>query len=146
MNINDHTSPGKLEHYSFWWSEVRLVLAAIALFLGGYPLIYKIMPSGLTSSLLTISWLISGVVSVYLAYRWNAGGQRLFGQKEMKDTVAFWVMVISGVNLGLVAIIDKNIGMSISSNKVIFIAVGVLYLLAAYHLHKRWKSNGEKIF
>lgn len=151
MDINDHTSPSKLERYSFLWSEARLVLAAIALFLGGYPLIIKLFGYGSflyrpAGALLTLSWIISGVSAVYLLYRWNAGGKKLFGGNDKKDLTAFMITVVSGINLGIVGLLGTNIGMNISSSKLVFIVVGVAYLASAYHLHKRWKAYGEKIF
>lgn len=146
MDIKIHTTPDKLERYSFLWSMARLFLAAAALFIGGYPVATRIIPIPLTSSLLVLCWLISGVASVYLAYRWNIDGQKLFGKKDGLDRVVFFVTVISGINLGLVPILGQNIGMSISTNQIIFFIVGLVYLACAYHLLKRWKAHGEKIF
>ncbi len=150
MDINAQTTPNKLEKYSFLWSITRLILAAIALFLGGFPLAIKLFSNPATYRLiglmLTLSWLISGVVSVYLLYRWYKGGMRVFGGNNRMDLAAFWVTVISGINLGLVVILGRNIGMSISSNKLVFIVVGLIYLATAYHLYKKWTANGKKIF
>ncbi len=146
MDINEHTTPSKLEKYSFLWSEARLVLAAIALFIGGYPLATRVLPMSLTYNLLILCWIISGLASAYLAYRWYTGGRKVFGGNEKRDVVAFFVMVVSGINLGIVGLLGQNIGMSISSSKILFIVVGILYLASAYHLHVRWKANGEKIF
>jgi hypothetical protein len=135
-----------LERLSFLWSEARLVIAAAALFLGGVPPVLKILPGvPLVGSLLTLAWLISGIASLYLLYRWYTGGQTLFGGKETKDMVAFFVMTISGLNLGIAAL-WQNIGMSISSNYIIFLAVGILYLLAALHLYRRWVAHDESLF
>ncbi len=151
MNINEHTTPAKLEYYSFMWSEVRLVIAAIALFVGGIPPIYLLLGSvpgiyGLLQPLLVLSWLVSGAASGYMAYRWNKGGQMLFGKKEQNDTYAFFVSVVSGINLGLTGLLGNNIGMSISHNKTIFLLVGLLYLASAGYLWKRWNSNNHHIF
>jgi hypothetical protein len=147
MNIQEHTTPEKLERYSFLWSEVRLIIAAVALFLGGIPpLLFLIrFPSGLIITTLTLSWIISGLSAGYLLYRWSKV-RTLFGTKENLDLVAFFVMVVSGINLGLTGIFSTNIGMSISTNGVVFLAVGILYLASAYHLHRRWRANGQKIF
>jgi len=60
--------------------------------------------------------------------------------------VAFFVSVVSGLNLGLSGLTGSNIGMGISSSKIVFIIVGVLYLASAWHLWKRWKENNEKVF
>ena len=150
MNINDHTTPDKLEKYSFLWSEVRLAIASISLIIGGYPVVYRLMPSYSffrpISGLLALAWIISGLASVYLAYRWNKNGQKLFGVKDQKDTWIFFITVISGINLGFAGLIGRNIGMSILPIKIVFLAVGVVYIYCAYYLHKRWKSYGEKIF
>ncbi len=146
MDIKQHTTPEMLEKYSFLWSEVRLVIAAVALFIGGIPpILFLKLPSGLTTSLLTLCWIISGVAAVYLLYRWNEK-KTLFGAKVRLDTYAFFIMVVSGINLGIVGIFGRNIGMSIASSRIVFFAVGVAYLVAAYHLHRRWKANGGKIF
>ena len=150
MNISEYTQPDKLEHYSFLWSEVRLLIAAVALFVGGGPpLFYFIrLPGlyGLFNTLLTLSWLISGVASAYLLYRWYKGNRTIFGGKAQIDMAAFFVSVVSGINLGLTGLLRNNIGMSITSNQIIFIIVGVLYLAAAYRLYTRWSSYGKKIF
>lgn len=146
MNIQEHITPEKLEKYSFLWSEVRLVIAAVALFLGGVPPVLLIFSSiGLVTTLLNLSWIISGLAAAYLLYRWWQV-RTVFGGKERRDLIAFFVMVVSGLNLGVAGIISQNIGMNISSSKIVFIAVGILYLAAAYYLYKRWGANGQKIF
>lgn len=150
MNLEEHTQPNQLERYSFWWSEARLVVAALALFLGGVPPIYALLriPSlfGLLSLLLTLAWIISGAASGYLLYRWYSGNRMLFGGKAPLDTTAFLVSVVSGINLGLAGIIRTNLGLSISSNKLVLILVGLLYLAAAGYLYQRWAASGRKIF
>ncbi len=150
MDITHQTQPAQLEKSSFVWSEVRLVVAAVALFLGGIPpVLYFGLPSGLyslTNSLLQIAWIISGVASVYLLYRWNEGGRKLFGAQLPHDTYAFFVGVVSGINLGLTGLTGNNIGMSFSSNRIVFLVVGVAYLWAANHLWSRWRATGEKLF
>ncbi|OHA17803.1 MAG: hypothetical protein A2664_04345 [Candidatus Taylorbacteria bacterium RIFCSPHIGHO2_01_FULL_46_22b] len=149
FDIKQHTTPNKLEHYSFIWSEVRLVIAAIALFLGGYPVIFFVLPIsplyGLLTILLKLAWIISGAASGYLLYRWAIGTKTVFGGKDSRDTTAFFISVVSGINLGITGLLGTNIGMSISSSKLIFILVGILYLLAAVHLFRRWNSSGRKI-
>jgi len=146
-NVQAYTKPENLEKWSFLWSEARLVLAAIALFLGGVPLAYKILPSfAFVWSLLNLAWIISGIASAYLLYRWYTGGQKLFGKKDNKDTAAFFISVVSGLNLGIVGIFGTNIGMSISSGTIIFIIVGLLYLAAAWHLCQQWNKSGKKLF
>ncbi len=144
----NYTSPHQLEKYAFYWSEVRLVLAGVALLLGGVPAVFLLLPGmyGITWPLLKLCWIISGVASAYLAYRWFNGGQHVFGHKQPKDTTAFLVSVVSGINLGLTGLLGRNIGMTMAGGKLVFIIVGVLYLWAAYHLYQRWKSHAEKIF
>jgi hypothetical protein len=146
-DITAHMQPDKLERYSFFWSETRLGVAALALFLGGIPPVYLLpLPFGIVHPLLTLAWVISGVVSAYLIYRWNAAGKKVFGKNDQKDTIAFFVNVVSGFNLGLAGVLGKNIGMSISSNHLIFLVVGIIYLVSAWHLWKRWKESGERMF
>ncbi len=146
MEIHEHATPDKLERYTFLWSVARLVIAAVSLIVGGYPIAVKIIPIPLTYSLLTLCWIASGVSAVYLGYRWHTGGQKLFGTHDKRDRIAFLVLVISGINLGIVGLIGTNIGMSISGNKIVYLVTGILYLASAYHLHTRWKSHGERIF
>jgi len=149
MDIKQHTTPDNLLKYSFWWSEVRLVIAAIALFIGGTPPIFKIISYSLygsVGSLLSLCWIISGVASAYLLYRWFTGGKTLFGGNEMKDNIAFFVSAISGINLGIAGLIRDNIGMNISSAYIVFLIVGVLYLLSAYHLYTRWSDTNGAMF
>lgn len=73
MNFEEQMKPDKLERYSFLWSEARLIIGAVALFIGGVPLLLAFNPipslSGLLGSLLTLAWIISGLASLYLLYR-----------------------------------------------------------------------------
>lgn len=151
MNIHEYTQPKQLERYSFMWSEYRLVIAAIALITGGIPPAYRLLVIvpilySLIHALLILSWIISGLASVYLFYRWNTGNKMLFNGYDMLDKYAFFVCVISGLNLGLAGLTGNNIGMSILSNYFVFIIVGILYLVVANRLWKGWKSAGERIF
>jgi hypothetical protein len=150
MSFKNHTHPDALERYAFLWSEARLVVAAVALFIGGIPPILYFLPIpglyGILSLGLKLAWLISGAASIYLAYRWYAGGQKLFGKNDMKDTVAFFVSVVSGINLGFVGLLGLNVGMSISSNYGLFVVVGLLYLASAAYLYQRWVSHGKRLF
>ena len=150
MDLNQHTQPNQLERYSFQWSQVRLLIAALALLLGGVPPVYFLIrvPAlwGAISVLLKLAWIVSGVAAAYLLYRWNANKQVLFGGKVQMDTVAFFVSVISGLNLGLAGLLSRNIGMSLLSNRAVFVIVAVLYLAAAWHLWQRWNASGKKMF
>lgn len=147
MNYQGYTQPAQLERYSFLWSQARLVIGALALFIGGVPPVLKFFPGmfAVTWPLLKLSWIISGVASVYLIYRWQTGKQTLFGGKAPVDSAAFLVSVVSGINLGLTGLLGSNIGMSISSSKLMFVLVGLLYLAAAYQLQQRWNQYGKKI-
>ncbi len=150
MNIKEHTTPEKLLRYSFIWSEVRLIIAAIALILGGIPLILFVVPVpalfGLVRFVLTLAWIISGLSSLYLLYQWFLHDKKLFGKDEQKDKITFFVSVVSGINLGLMGISGTNIGMSIASAKIVFLITAALYIFSAVHLYRRFKSHGEKLF
>ena len=150
MDINAHTTPDKLERYAFYWSEARLAITAVALLLGGIPpvIYFNPFPSliGVISPLLTLSWLISGAVSGYLLYRWDRNGRKIFGGKNQRDVTGFFFNVVTGLNLGLVPILGKNIGMSLASGKFVFLLAGVVYILVALYLWKRWNQYGEKLF
>src|SRR3989338_5547988 len=150
MANKSYTQPAQLDKYSFLWSQTRLVIAAIALFIGGVPPVLAFNPFGalygLISPLLTLSWIISGVASVYLLYRWSTNRQMLFGGKTQMDLIAFFVSVVSGLNLGITGLLGTNIGMTISSNQFVFFIVGVIYLGAFVHLFRRWNAVGQKIF
>ena len=142
-NIHD------LERYGFLWSEARLLIAALALLINGVPPIYLIAPPGLFALArfgLVVSWLVSGAFALFLMYRWHVAKHTLFTKKRTDDMVAFLILGISGLNLGLVPILGKNIGMSFSHNRLAFLIVAAAYIYAAYHLYSRWKSNGEKLF
>jgi hypothetical protein len=149
MDIKHHTSPQKLESYSFIWSGVRLVVAAVALFLGGIPPVFMIVPWGLfraTAFVLQLCWILSGVASGYLLYMWNQSGQKVFGGKRKHDVWAFLVMVVSGFNLGIAGLFGQNIGMSITRSRIVFVIVGVVYIVSALHLYNRYIAHGKKLF
>jgi len=151
MDFKEYTHQNKLERYAFLWSEARLLIASVALFLGGIPVLIFIIRTipfiaSILGLVLTLSWIISGVASAYLLYKWLMGGRILFGGKARLDTVAFLVSVISGLNLGIVGLFGTNVGMNILSNRAIFAITALIYIASAYHLHKRWKEKGENMF
>lgn len=150
MHHTHWSHPDTLELYAFYWSEARLLIAALALFLGGYPPIMYFNPFtflfGFLSNILTLAWVISGVVSGYLAYRWYTGNQKVFGKKETTDLAAFGVMVVTGLNLGFAGLFTTNIGMSIVSSKFIFFVAGIVYVGVAAYMWKRWNEHGKKLF
>ncbi len=133
----------QLERYSFLWSLLRLVIAALALFLGGVPPIVKLF--GVSFGLI-FSWVVSGVTSAYLFYRWVKSGKMLFGGKDTTDIIAFLVMTISGINLGIAGLFGRNIGMSIFSYYFVYVLAAMVYLASAVYLYKRWSTFGQKLF
>jgi hypothetical protein len=144
--MNEHPSPAKLEKYSFVWSELRLVIAALALLLGGKPPVLVLFRGiGIVWTLLNLSWIISGVASAYLLYRWTKH-RTLFDVNHKYDVWAFWVMIVSGFNLGIAGIFSTNIGMTISSNYFLFVIVAVIYLASAYRLYKSWIAHHRHVF
>jgi len=137
------------ETYSFWWSEARLLIAAIALFLGGVPPLYLLVSPSLyttTTLILKVSWIISGVAAGHLLYRWYDTGQKLFGHKDHKDTLAFLLLIVTGLNLGFAGVFGLNLGMNISRSPIVFFIVAALYLFAAYQLWTSYQKNKRKIF
>jgi hypothetical protein len=136
-----------LDLYAFWWSEARLVIAAGALFLGGIPpALYFLGSFPLVGPLLNLSWVLSGLVSAYLLYRWYESKWFLFGRDLPRERAAFAVNIVTGFNLGLVPIIGRNIGMSVSSNYILFVIVGLLYLATAVYLFRIWSTHGQTLF
>jgi hypothetical protein len=101
---------------------------------------------GVIGLLLKLSWIASGVASVYLLYRWYINGMRLFGHGNTKDKLAFGVMNVSGINLGIYGLIGTNIGMGIAASRPVFIIVAIVYLFSAYYLYQRWRAHGERLF
>jgi uncharacterized membrane protein YuzA (DUF378 family) len=150
MSYQKHLQPHNLERYAFLYSEARLIIAAVALFIGGIPPILYFLPImplyGLIVLGLKLAWIISGAASAYLVYRWYVGGQKLFGKKDTKDTVAFFVSIVSGINLGIVGLLGINIGMTMVSSYGIFMVTGLVYLASAAYLYQRWSSHGRKLF
>ena len=150
MNTEQYSHPDSLERYAFLWSEARLVIAATALFLGGVPVLRVLVPvpalSWVVSILLTVMWIISGAAAAYLLYRWYGNKYMIFGGTDMYDKAAFLVSSVSGINLGIVGVIGTNIGMSVSSNRTVFLAVALIYVMSAAYLLQRWTTSGKKVF
>ncbi len=148
MDLNAHTTPDKLERYAFLWSLARMAIGALSLFFGAAPILYRFVGSGV----MMLAWMISGAAALYLGYRWYTGGKKVFSGNDQKDTIAFLVMVVTGINLGYAGI-STNISMSLvysilgsSLAGIVFKATAVAYLLVAYQLFKRWKASGERVF
>ncbi len=149
MDIKEYTNPHTLEYYSFAWSEVRLIVAAVSLIAGATPIIFTFVGGALSVfvfSLLKICWIISGAASAYLLYRWSVTGKKVFGGTDKKDMIAFFVSVVSGLNLGVTGIMGKNFGMLILQLNIVYALAGIAYLVCAWHLFTRWKAYGQKLF
>ncbi len=148
----EHGTPEKLERYAFLWSLARMVIAAVSLLIGGVPAIVilfghsHMMYGGALWSLLNFAWIISGIAAVYLVYRWNQAGRTVFGGTDQKDTIAFLVMAVSGINLGFAGLGTKNIGMSIFHGDLFYLVGGIIYLVTTWYLFTRWKACGETLF
>lgn len=136
----------KLECWAFWWSEIRLFIAAIALLLGGIPPLYFMFPGlGGVSGILRLCWLISGVVAAYQGYLWYEK-KTVFGGKDTWDQIAAAFMIVTGINLGLAGLLLVNIGMSIIAGRVIFFVAGIVYIAVAVYLYRRWRASGKVMF
>ena len=150
MDLKQFNNFSNLDRYTFLWSQARLLLGALALLLGGVPPVLFLVrvPAlfAVVAPFLKLAWIVSGVASAYLLYRWNAKRHVLFGGKAQKDTIAFFVSIVTGLNLGVTGLFGKNIGMSITSSKLIFVIAAIIYLGAAFYLFKRWRSAGGNIF
>lgn len=148
MEHNSSTQLGQLERYAFLWSLARLVIAALSLFFGAMPFMYRLGLSGL-GSFLELFWLVSGVAALYLGYLWYTRGMKVFGESDTKTKVLFLILVLSGLNLGW-ASIGGNIGMSIvgygAFAGIIYKLTALVYLYTAYTLWKEWKANAEQLF
>jgi hypothetical protein len=138
-----------LDRACFYWTEARLITAAIALFLGGYPPVLYFNPipafGGFLSTLVTVAWVISGPVSLYLLYRWLKNNKVVLNN-TLRDKVAFFIAVVSGLNLGFAGIARTNIGMSLADSTLTFVLTGCLYLVVAIYLYQHWKRHNENLF
>lgn len=136
--------------YAFLWSIIRLVFASTSLFFGAVPIAYTLKSTTLFADLLPLAWVVSGAAAAYLAYISSQNNHQLFGTNTTVDKAAFGIMVVSGINLGLVAIVHNNIGMSFFAglpfDTIIFKATGIVYLFVAYHLFSRWKQHHSALF
>jgi len=150
MDLKEHTTPANLLKYAFMWNQVRLLVAALSLIFGGFPIVFRLFSSSSSAigSLLSVAWIISGLAALYLVYMWYQGGRTLFGGKDNVDMAAFAIAMISGLHLGIAGIFGINIGMKVipyGMLTMVMIVAGLLYLWSAFHLHKRFSAN-RKIF
>ena len=146
MDISKHTHPQRLERYSFLWSLARLIFAALALLTGGTPIVTRILPFGLVNNIIILTWMISGLASGYLIFRWFKKGQKLYGTKKPLDLIPFFIMIVSGFNLGIAGFFGTNPGMLIIRNNYVFVLVSLIYIVTTVYNFKRWMSNDEKLF
>ena len=135
-----------LEKYAFMWNQARLVVAALSLIFGGFPLIYRLFSTStpLVGPILTLFWIVSGVSAAYLLYLFVQGGKRLWGGKNRTDLIAFAIAVGSGLHLGITGLTGMNIGMRVLPYGVlplIMLVAGAAYLWAAFYLYKKQKAN-----
>ena len=148
--MNTQTNSDRLVRYAFIWSLVRLVIAAVSLFFGAMPAVYRVLGSGgLGGSLLQLSWIVSGLATIYLLYAWYKGGYKLFGKSGNTPKILFLVLIVTGLNLGL-ATTGNNIGMGLIGGfafaGVLYKLTALLYLYVVYTLWNGWKANGEQLF
>jgi uncharacterized membrane protein YuzA (DUF378 family) len=139
----------QLANYAFLWSEARLVIAAIALVMGGPPvlLFFPFAPIyGLLVLLVKLAWIVSGVASLYLLYRWAGASWYVFDKANRGDVSAFVVMIVSGINLGITGIIQVNPGLSFFPAYVFSLIGAGAYAWAAYRLYVKWQGSGRRVF
>jgi len=55
MDWKKYTKRKNLDKYSFFWSEARLLIASVSLFIGGMPVIFAFGYNPFFSSLLNLS-------------------------------------------------------------------------------------------
>lgn len=142
MNIDSLKQKSLLE-WAFCWNQARLVIAGATLVLAKKSpiLTYFSIPliTPLAGTFMSLAWVFSGLVAIYLIYTWNQSGKTIFGGKEKKDVIAFWIATITGINLGVAAIFT-NIGFMITPDFLstpVMILAGLVYFWTAYHLHSR---------
>ena len=72
---------------------------------------------------------------------------RLVCDFGMQDKVAFWVLVVTGVNQGLLSFSSGfNTGMLASQfGNLFYYALGAAYLYFAFYSWGRWKANSESV-
>lgn len=147
MDIASHTTSSNLQRYSFFILLALLVLSAGALFLGGRPPVTLITGnSSMAWSLLNVSWIVSGAAAVYLGYQWLQHNKQIFGDNDTKDTVAFGFMILSGLNIGILGVLNINLYFQLVAGYVAFIITGAASLACAGYVFKRWQESGETLF
>jgi uncharacterized membrane protein YuzA (DUF378 family) len=153
MDFKKLTQPDSLEKWSFLWSIVRMCSGTVSFLLGGFPFLQWLLPAGspfvlfrIVGGFITLTWIISGVVTGYLLYRWFTAGKMLFGQKNRLDLVAFAVLIVSGINTGLAGLISWNIGLSILRFYPMLVVAALIDISAAGYLLWKWNKSGRKLF
>ena len=138
-----------LGNAAFLWSEARLIIAAVALVVGSPPLLlfFPIAPIyGLLVLSVKLSWIVSGAASLYLLYRWSGAKWYVFGKAGRNDVIAFIIMIVSGMNLGVTGIIQVNPGLTFFSGYMFSLIAAVAYVWAAYRLYLAWDASGRRVF
>jgi hypothetical protein len=151
METEEYTTAKKLERYSFLYSELRLIVAAVALGIGGVPPVMYVavmlpMLSMFIATLLSLAQILAGLASAYLVFRWQQHGWQVFGGKQQADQLAFFVSTFSGIHLGIAGLAGVNIGMQFTMSYVVFAVAALAYVISAWYLYKRWKEEGERLF
>lgn len=144
MDFSQHN----LIKYSFYWLMLLLLFSAGAMFLGARPPVTLIFgySSSAVWSILDICWIVSGVAAAYLVYQWQQHNRQVFGGRETKDRIAFWFMIVVGLNMGVAGIFGPNLFLNMFENKVVYVVAGGVCLIQAYHLWNRWRKSGEVLF
>ena len=146
--MEEHMTPAKLERYAFFWLIGLLALSAIAMLLGARPLAHVVFgySSNSINSLLNLSWIISGVAALFLAYQWTKHSKQVFGGNDKKDLAAFLIMLLTGFNLGIYGILGQNYILNINDSFAYLIILSALCIWSGYHLWTRWTESGERVF
>lgn len=141
-----HLKPGNLERCAFYWLWGLLLVSALALLVGvnqPHPKFFR----PLYWPMQELAWLLSGIAAVYLVYRWQQADRQLFPDGKIhfvnKDKLAFWLMILTGLNVGLTSVIGHNIFLSLFWDRLIHGVVMIACLAAAYHLHLRYHAVGS---
>lgn len=144
--MNDYLDSVRLDRLAIWWSLVRMVLVASVLLFGAVPLLGQLV---FLSPFVPWLWVVSGLFSVYLGYRWFVSDMKLVSHNDLLSTLSFLLVILSGLNLGL-ASFSQNFGMflveDVLMSDFIVKAVGVLYLLVAGYLYRQWSESGYLSF
>ena len=137
----DYMNPANLVRYAFYWTMAQMAITVLALLMGGYPPVFYILGYGSLVTLgLKLAWIMSGAAAAYLLYRCYKNKHKIFTKETPYDKPAFLFAIITGLNLGVVGLLNKNIAMMITSSGVIYNLVAVAYVVAIIYLWRRWSA------